>query len=110
MKYLYQFILRDPLIFIYYCSDDNPKLFFYSKILFVLNSNYFSFQLALSGGGPKSTKRYVEQHGKMLPEDKLRHIIDEGTEFLELMQLAGLGMEYGNVPRASCLTGRRGGG
>ena len=66
---------------------------------------YRDDQISESGGGPKGVKRHVEGHGKMLPVDKICHLIDEGSEFLELGQLAGLDSPYGHIPRASFLLG-----
>ena len=42
----------------------------------------------------------------MLPRDKLKHILDPDSDFLELSLLAGLGMEYGDVPAAGSIAGQ----
>jgi 3-methylcrotonyl-CoA carboxylase beta subunit len=61
-------------------------------------------QIKLGGG-----ERYQERHksrGKLLPRDRIDALIDPGTPFLELSQLAAHNM-YGddNVPAAGIITG-----
>ena len=56
------------------------------------------------GGGPRARDRHVAR-GKLLPRDRVRTLIDPGSPFLELSQLAAHGM-YGNeVPAAGLITG-----
>ncbi len=56
------------------------------------------------GGGEASRKRHVGR-GKLLPRDRVRALVDPGSPFLELSQLAAHGM-YGNeVPAAGIITG-----
>jgi hypothetical protein len=57
---------------------------------------------AVAGGGPK----YVDRHhdrGKLMPRERIELLIDEGSAFLELSPLAGLGL--GLHGRASVVTG-----
>lgn len=61
--------------------------------------------IAKAGGGEKSIENHVKRHGKLMISDRLKHLVDDVDEFLELSLTAGIGMEYGHVPRASTLTG-----
>lgn len=44
------------------------------------------------GGGEKYVKRHLER-GKLLPRDRVEMLLDEGSYFLEIAPLAGIGME-----------------
>jgi acyl-CoA carboxylase subunit beta len=44
------------------------------------------------GGGEKYVKRHRER-GKLLPRDRVEMLLDEGSYFLEIAPLAGIGME-----------------
>ncbi len=57
------------------------------------------------GGGNKYRERHVAK-GKLLPRDRINHLLDEGSPFLELSQLAGHEVYEGeNVPAAGVITG-----
>lgn len=73
---------------------------------FAKKKEYFKLATAMAcaGGGPKIAESH-RQRNKMLAEERLHSVIDKDTEFLELSNLAGLGMDYGNVPRAGIITG-----
>ncbi len=43
------------------------------------------------GGGPKYTQRHLER-GKLLPRERIELLLDEGSYFLEIAALAGIGM------------------
>jgi 3-methylcrotonyl-CoA carboxylase beta subunit len=59
---------------------------------------------AALGGGEAARQRHTGR-GKLLPRDRVRALIDPGSPFLELSQLAAHGM-YGNeVPSAGIVTG-----
>ncbi len=60
-------------------------------------------QMAL-GGGAASRQRHVAR-GKLLPRDRIEALLDPGTPFLELSQLAAYGMYGDEVPSAGILTG-----
>ncbi|XP_064606427.1 biotin-dependent 3-methylcrotonyl-coenzyme A carboxylase beta1 subunit-like [Liolophura sinensis] len=60
--------------------------------------------LAVQGGGEKAIKRQRMQR-KLLAEERLSLLLDDESDFLELSPLAGMGMDYGNVPRAGLITG-----
>ncbi|XP_060587919.1 methylcrotonoyl-CoA carboxylase beta chain, mitochondrial-like [Ruditapes philippinarum] len=57
------------------------------------------------GGGEKAIARHVKQHKKLLAEDRVKLLLDDYTEFLELSPIAGHAMEYGDVARAGILGG-----
>ena len=59
---------------------------------------------AAQGGGEKSQARHVSR-GKLLPRDRVRGLIDPGSPFLELSQLAAFGMYGGEVASAGIVTG-----
>src|SRR5215470_6453728 len=44
------------------------------------------------GGGEKYVKRHIER-GKLLPRERVEMLLDEGSYFLEIAPLAGIGME-----------------
>jgi 3-methylcrotonyl-CoA carboxylase beta subunit len=56
------------------------------------------------GGGPAARDKHVKR-GKLLPRERIRTLLDPGTPFLELSQLAGWDMYGGDVPAAGILTG-----
>jgi 3-methylcrotonyl-CoA carboxylase beta subunit len=56
------------------------------------------------GGGETARRRHLGR-GKLLPRDRVAALIDPGSPFLELSQLAALGMYGGEVPGAGIVTG-----
>ena len=56
------------------------------------------------GGGEHARKRHTDR-GKLLPRDRVRLLLDVGSPFLELSQLAAHGMYEGDVPGAGMITG-----
>ena len=56
------------------------------------------------GGGAASRNRHVAR-GKLLPRDRIEALLDPGTPFLELSQLAAYGMYGDEVPAAGIITG-----
>ncbi|XP_050689313.1 biotin-dependent 3-methylcrotonyl-coenzyme A carboxylase beta1 subunit-like [Eriocheir sinensis] len=62
-------------------------------------------KFCLGGGGEKGIALHVKKNRKILPRDKLKLLLDSDSDFLELSLLAGLGMEYGDVPAAGSITG-----
>ena len=60
-------------------------------------------QISLGGG-----EKYREKHlarGKLLPRERIRQLLDVGSPFLELSQLAPLGMYDNQVAAAGIITG-----
>lgn len=60
-------------------------------------------QIAL-GGDEKARARHL-QHGKLLPRERLQQLLDPGSPFLELSQLAAYKVYEDNVPAAGLITG-----
>src|SRR6266478_6644917 len=56
------------------------------------------------GGGAEARRRHLAR-GKMLPRERVRALLDPGSPFLELSQLAAYGMYDGAVPAAGIITG-----
>ncbi|XP_077390141.1 putative methylcrotonoyl-CoA carboxylase beta chain, mitochondrial isoform X2 [Festucalex cinctus] len=56
------------------------------------------------GGGERAVARHTRRNGKLLAKDRLRLLLDD-DDFLELSRFAGLGLPYGDIPSAGCLTG-----
>jgi 3-methylcrotonyl-CoA carboxylase beta subunit len=56
------------------------------------------------GGGERARAKHTER-GKLLPRERIRQLLDVGSPFLELSQLAAHGMYGGEVPSAGILTG-----
>ncbi len=56
------------------------------------------------GGGPKYQERHVAR-GKLLPRERINALLDEGSPFLELSQLAAYGVYDDDVPAAGVVTG-----
>lgn len=56
------------------------------------------------GGGEAARAKHVAR-GKLLPRDRVGHLLDPGTPFLEVGQLAALGMYGDEAPSAGVITG-----
>lgn len=56
------------------------------------------------GGTEKARERH-RQHGKLLPRERLQYLLDEGSAFLELSQLAGYQVYDDDIPAAGLITG-----
>ncbi|HXH03854.1 MAG TPA: carboxyl transferase domain-containing protein [Candidatus Competibacteraceae bacterium] len=56
------------------------------------------------GGGEEARKRHTAR-GKLLPRERIRTLLDVGSPFLELSQLAAHGMYEDEVPAAGIITG-----
>src|SRR5512144_3195583 len=60
--------------------------------------------LIKQGGGPIACKRHTDR-GKLLPRDRIRVLLDVGSPFLELSQLAAWEMYDNEIPSAGIITG-----
>ncbi|XP_066499977.1 methylcrotonoyl-coenzyme A carboxylase 2 isoform X2 [Hoplias malabaricus] len=58
----------------------------------------------LNGAGEKAIARHTQRNQKFLVRDRLRMLLDD-EDYLELSPFAGLGLPYGDIPSAGCLTG-----
>ena len=56
-------------------------------------------------GGPERARARHIGKGKLLPRDRVERLLDPGSPFLELAELAGLGKYDGVPPGASLITG-----
>jgi 3-methylcrotonyl-CoA carboxylase beta subunit len=59
---------------------------------------------AAQGGGEAARARHASR-GKLLPRDRVQMLLDPGTPFLELSQLAAYGMYNDEAPSAGIITG-----
>jgi 3-methylcrotonyl-CoA carboxylase beta subunit len=60
--------------------------------------------LIKQGGGAIACKRHTDR-GKLLPRERIRALLDVGSSFLELAQLAAWDMYDNEVPSAGIITG-----
>lgn len=56
------------------------------------------------GGGEKSRQRHLGRN-KLLPRDRVEHLLDQGSPFLELSPLAGHELYSDDVPAGGIITG-----
>ncbi len=56
------------------------------------------------GGGERARQRHVDR-GKLLPRERVRTLLDPGSPFLELNQLAAYGVYDDDIPAAGIITG-----
>ncbi|BBN89519.1 carboxyl transferase domain-containing protein [Azospira sp. I09] len=56
-------------------------------------------------GGPEAARQKHIARGKLLPRERVSTLLDPGTPFLEIGQLAAHGMYGGDVPAASVIAG-----
>ncbi|TFV99573.1 methylcrotonoyl-CoA carboxylase, partial [Brevundimonas sp. S30B] len=56
------------------------------------------------GGSQAARERHVAR-GRLLPRDRIDHLLDPGSPFLELGALAAYDMYGGSVPSAGIITG-----
>src|SRR5687767_1895123 len=57
-----------------------------------------------AGGGEQARSKHIAR-GKLLPRDRVQMLLDPGTPFLELSQLAAYGMYDDAAPSAGIITG-----
>ena len=60
---------------------------------------------AVKQGGGETARQKHAARGKLLPRERVRNLLDVGSPFLELSQLAAWGMYDGQVPSAGIITG-----
>ena len=61
-------------------------------------------EAARLGGGTESRERHIKR-GKLLPRERVRTLLDAGSPFLELSQLAAHDMYDNRAPSAGVITG-----
>ena len=59
---------------------------------------------ASAGGGERSRERHLSR-GKLLPRDRVRRLLDPGSPFLEVGQLAAHGLYDTDIPGAGMIAG-----
>ena len=60
---------------------------------------------AAAEGGPKRARERHIERGKLLPRDRVMHLIDPGSPFLELSPLAAYDMYEDAIHAAGIITG-----
>jgi 3-methylcrotonyl-CoA carboxylase beta subunit len=61
--------------------------------------------LRAAEGGPETARQRHQARGKLLPRERVYHLLDQGSPFLELSPLAALGMYGDECPAAGIITG-----
>ncbi|MDG1424164.1 MAG: carboxyl transferase domain-containing protein, partial [Paracoccaceae bacterium] len=61
-------------------------------------------QMAELGGGEVARERHLSR-GKLLPRDRVAHLLDPGSPFLEIGVTAAHGMYEGAAPSAGVIAG-----
>ncbi|ELT91631.1 hypothetical protein CAPTEDRAFT_181443 [Capitella teleta] len=74
-----------------------------AKSQHIINKYQQILAAATSGGGEKAVARHTQRNKKLLAQDRLRLLFDDADDALEVMPLAGIGMKYGDIPRAGIL-------
>ncbi|VVD62842.1 methylcrotonoyl-CoA carboxylase [Pandoraea horticolens] len=59
----------------------------------------------LAGGGGEAARKKHVGRGKLLPRERVQQLLDPGSPFLELSQLAAIGMYHDDAPGAGIITG-----
>ncbi|KAK4740002.1 hypothetical protein R3W88_003699 [Solanum pinnatisectum] len=76
-----------------------------SKVMDELVSQLHSHILkVMEGGGPEAVKRHRSRN-KLLPRERIDHLIDPGSSFLELCQLAGHELYQESLPSGGIVIG-----
>ncbi|KAK4742320.1 hypothetical protein SAY87_000321 [Trapa incisa] len=70
----------------------------------LLSQLHSHIRKVLGGGGPEAVKRN-RSRDKLLPRERIDRMIDPGSSFLELSQLAGLELYEDPLPSAGIITG-----
>ncbi|XP_018582327.2 methylcrotonoyl-CoA carboxylase beta chain, mitochondrial isoform X1 [Scleropages formosus] len=69
------------------------------------HQRYLEYQEKVQkGGGESAIARHTQRNKKLVVRDRLRLLLDE-EGCLELSPFAGLGLPYGDIPSAGCVTG-----
>lgn len=68
-------------------------------------ADYRDKQAAIAQGGDENARAKHLARGKMLPRDRVRHLLDPGSPFLEFSSFAAYQTYGDNVPAAGIITG-----
>ena len=71
----------------------------------ILIEDFTSKMTQAAFGGPEVTRTRHQARGKLLPRDRVSHLLDPGSPFLELSPLAANGMYGDEAPGAGLITG-----
>ncbi len=58
-------------------------------------------------GGPEASRQRHVERGKLLPRQRVERLLDIGSPFLEIGQLAAYGLYDGEAPGAGLIAGDR---
>lgn len=61
--------------------------------------------IQIAAGGDEAARERHRKHGKLLPRERLQQLLDPGSPFLELSQLAAYAVYPDNLPAAGIITG-----
>lgn len=75
-----------------------------SAMLTLVNNLQETIKTIALGGEESARQRHLK-HGKLLPRERLARLIDPGSPFLELSQMAALDVYEDYVPAAGIITG-----
>jgi 3-methylcrotonyl-CoA carboxylase beta subunit len=56
-------------------------------------------------GGPEASRKRHQDRGKLLPRERVEHLLDEGSPFLEVAPLAAFDLYEGDAPGAGVIAG-----
>ncbi|XP_021722511.1 methylcrotonoyl-CoA carboxylase beta chain, mitochondrial-like [Chenopodium quinoa] len=70
----------------------------------LLSQLHFNINKVINGGGEEAVKRNRSRK-KLLPRERIEQILDPGSSFLELSQLAGHGLYEESLPSGGIITG-----
>lgn len=62
---------------------------------------------AKAGGGERAIKRHTEVNKKIVVRERLKLLLDNENDFLEIGTLAGWNMDYGDIPAAGIVIGKK---
>lgn len=70
----------------------------------LIDDLYQHIEVIKQGGGEKSLARHISR-GKLPPRERINKLLDEGSAFLEIGQLAALGVYKESIPSAGVIAG-----
>lgn len=86
----------------------NAKIDVYQKNYDAMNELVLDLRHKLERvqeGGTTIARKRHEEHGKLLPRDRIHLLLDPGSEFLELSTFAGYELYEDDIPAAGIITG-----
>ncbi|MBL4582641.1 MAG: methylcrotonoyl-CoA carboxylase, partial [Gammaproteobacteria bacterium] len=88
------------------CANVNSEEFKHNKKhnLDLVDDLYQHIEVIKQGGGEKSLARHISR-GKLPPRERINKLLDAGAPFLEIGQLAALGVYDETIPAAGIIAG-----